>query len=162
MAENEVIVEVEAVVPKNGMSFRKNIFFPKQDEYGFWYYDGLPGNVRKAVASDFYNKEGMLKLGMPYLVESYHQVIFWAFRVMDVLTMAKLQPWLDDGKVFVFDEIKASENKVSTEGICPSVPEKISQLKTMIQNGYGRTGKPLPPKRMEKLKETLKHLEEEK
>lgn len=43
--------------------------------------------------------------------------------------------------------------------ISRSISSQIQQLRNMIENGYGRTGKPLPPKRVKKLKETLAQLE---
>lgn len=38
--------------------------------------------------------------------------------------------------------------------------DKINALKRMIESGYGRTGNPIPPKRMKKLKDTLSNLEQ--
>jgi len=39
--------------------------------------------------------------------------------------------------------------------------DKIKALKSMIESGYGRTGKPIPAKRMKKLKDALSILEQE-
>lgn len=43
--------------------------------------------------------------------------------------------------------------------ISRSISSQIAQLRGMIESGYGKTGKPLPVKRLKKLKETLAQLE---
>lgn len=53
----------------------------------------------------------------------------------------------------------SSEYNAKLHVISHSISSQIAQLREMIESGYGRTGKPLPPKRLKKLKETLAQLD---
>lgn len=73
----------------------------KKNEYGFYYYDDIPPTAVVATKHDFHDENGRLKVGMWFLISSYHKNILYACRVKNDFKIEKIQPWLKDKKVFI-------------------------------------------------------------
>ena len=68
---------------------------------GTLYYESKPENCREASREDFFDK-GILRLGMPYLIYSYHYEQYQVYRVNQNFKFElNVGPWMKDGRVFV-------------------------------------------------------------
>ncbi len=76
----------------------------KQDKNGFYYYETQPPGTRVASADDFYNNMMQIIVDKPLLVQSYyHPHVLFALRTTKKFNPEKLQPWLGDRRVFVWN-----------------------------------------------------------
>lgn len=73
----------------------------EKNKLGMEYYESLPDKYRLAEADDFYAESGKLIVGKPFLVHSYYDDKYQAYRTSDSFTINKIKPWLDDERVFV-------------------------------------------------------------
>lgn len=71
------------------------------DPNGFKYYDLLPEGWSLASVDDFYNNKQLLIMNKPYLVQSFHTNKYEAYRSKSKNIIQKLNPWLEDNRVFV-------------------------------------------------------------
>ncbi len=74
----------------------------KNDIAGSPYYENQPAGTRVASRDDFF-QYGERIINMPYLVKVFYDEIFYAKRTNESFKIEKLKPWLDVGRVFVFD-----------------------------------------------------------
>ena len=74
---------------------------PKQDKYGFWYYNELPNDAIPATIDHFYNNGKPIK-GKPYLVHSFIDKTFQAYRVGNSFPPSDFDIFLNNNRVFVF------------------------------------------------------------
>ena len=79
---------------------------PKQDKNGEWYYEGHPEGTRPAHWEDFFNENGKLKFGKPYLIHSeINPNIFWAKRVKEGFHEHNdFMLFLERRRIFVFEK----------------------------------------------------------
>jgi len=68
---------------------------------GCYYYKTLPNTAKIATKEAFYNKDGTLKINTWYLIYSYHYDLFYARKIHKNIDFSKLEPWLNDRKVFI-------------------------------------------------------------
>jgi hypothetical protein len=79
---------------------------PKTDNSGFKYYEELPPLTRVATINDFINIKECVKKQKPFLIHSWHTNKYECHRVKTEFFLQKIKPWLDEGRIFVFEEIK--------------------------------------------------------
>lgn len=68
-----------------------------KDKFGLPYYPTLPATFRLAVKADFQNPP----YGKPYLVYSYVEKTYQAFRVRSSFPMQGFWQMIEDGRVYV-------------------------------------------------------------
>jgi hypothetical protein len=69
---------------------------------GMGYYDHLPEGWKVGMWSDFINRVGELRVGMEYIIESYHPELgmpYQVYHVNDGTTRDKLKEWA--GRIYV-------------------------------------------------------------
>ena len=74
----------------------------KKDEItGLFYYENLPDIFRIGTLEDFSNLKQMIQDKKPFLMLSYVTGRYECYRVSFFFEVHKLNPWLNDNKVFV-------------------------------------------------------------
>lgn len=74
-----------------------------KDPFGDFYCTALPAGARVAFSTEFDNVPALIRIQKAYLIKSYHTGIYECHRVRAGFNKQKIQPWLDDGMVYVFD-----------------------------------------------------------
>ena len=74
----------------------------KQDKNGF-YYDDPPEGTRVATEKDFENIALCVNKVKPFLCHGFHSKGWYCYRVRRGFTLLKIMPWLQEGKIYVWE-----------------------------------------------------------
>jgi hypothetical protein len=72
----------------------------KVDTLGLEYYPELPEGYRLATIDDFHTR-GRKKIGMEYLVHTYHSNVFEVRMVSEDLKGEMLVPFFKEGRIYI-------------------------------------------------------------
>lgn len=75
---------------------------PKKDDNGFFYYDQVPENFKVADRDDFFTDDEKLITKKAFLVQGFYDPKIYANRTKPGFDVNKLEPWLNNGRVYVF------------------------------------------------------------
>ena len=79
---------------------------PLTHTLGFKYYSELPPTARVATTDDFSNIAACIKKQKAYLIHSWHYPNYECHRCKPGFIVEQIKPWLDAGRVYVFEEVK--------------------------------------------------------
>ena len=69
-------------------------------EYGIPVYRDQPAGTRVATEEDFI-KNGQIQVGKWFLLKNYHSGFYEAYKIKEDHSNDRVQPWLNDNRIFV-------------------------------------------------------------
>jgi hypothetical protein len=96
------ILDKKIIQQDNLFSQVKDEKSPEMDENGFQFYAVQPAGTRVATLDDFH-VQGKRKVGMKFLILGQYWKVYQVYMVTGGLTAAKLEEFMKDKRVFVWE-----------------------------------------------------------